>query len=134
VRIAYTRREAIVAAVIGLALALVIWGPVLLRPLAGFAPVDLRSLAPGRPPQGFLAQPSRAPARLAKSAPRVPIDINRADPATLQTLPGVGPTLARSIVEHRRGHGPFTAPDRLLDVEGIGPKRFERLKPWIEAR
>jgi competence protein ComEA len=62
------------------------------------------------------------------------VDINQANALALQTLPGIGPTLATRIVMHRRTHGPFREPDRLIEVEGIGSKRLERLKPWIVAR
>lgn len=133
-RVAYTRREAVVAALLGLALALIIWGPVLLRPLGYAPPIDLRALALQHRAEPLHAHLSRAPARVAKAAPSSPIDINRADVTALQTLPGIGPTLARRIVEHRRARGRFANPDQLLEVEGIGPKRYEKLKSWVEAR
>ena len=133
-RVAYTRREAVVAAIVGLALALIIWGPVLLRPLGYAPPIDLRALAPLHRAEPHLAHPSRAPARVAKTGPMSPIDINRADVTALQSLPGIGPTLARRIAEHRRAHGRFANPDQLLEVEGIGPKRYDTVKTWIEAR
>jgi transposase len=134
VRVAYTRREAVVAALVGLALALIIWGPVLLRPLKYAPPLDLRALAPPHQGEPLHAHPSRDPARVAKTAPVAPIDINRADVTALRTLPGIGPTLARRIAEHRRARGRFVNPDQLLEVEGIGPKRYETLKSWVEAR
>jgi competence protein ComEA len=123
-----------VAALLGLALALIIWGPVLLRPFSDAPPIDLRALAPHDRAEVLRADLRRAPARIAKPAPRSPIDINRADAATLQSLPGIGPTLARRIVEHRRTAGRFASPDQLLEVEGIGPKRYQMLKSRIEAR
>jgi len=130
----YTRREAIVAGLIGLALIAIVWGPVLLRPL-GYAPaVDLRSLhlpdSPS-PAQGRLSAP---PARIAKARPPGRVDINHADPAALQRLPGIGPTLANRIIMHREVHGSFQDVDALMEVDGIGPRRFEKLKPWIETR
>ncbi len=134
-RVAHTKREAIVAALIGLALALIIWGPILVRPF-GEAPPDHPLHTPGvhRPSQPLHAHLSRVAARLAKTAPIVPIDVNRADVTALQALPGIGPTLAKRIAEHRRARGRFATAEQLLDVEGIGPKRYERLKPWIEVR
>ena len=49
-----------------------------------------------------------------------PIDINRADEATLTLLEGVGPARARAIVAWRREHGPFRTWEDLMAVEGIG--------------
>jgi competence protein ComEA len=56
-----------------------------------------------------------------------PIDINRADAAALETLPGIGPARAQAIVEHRETHGPFAEPGDLRDVPGIGEATFQRI-------
>ena len=129
-----TRRETIAAALVGLALAGIIWGPVLLRPLGSTHRVDLRALSLPDAPRSTQGRASLPPARVAKLRPAKPVDINRADEAALQTLPGIGPTLAKRIVSHRQGRGPFEEPDQLMEVEGIGAKRFEHLKPWIKVR
>lgn len=60
-----------------------------------------------------------------------PIDLNAADAAALETLPGIGPALAARILEHRAEHGPFASVDALTGVKGIGPKTLERLRPRI---
>lgn len=55
------------------------------------------------------------------------VNINTADAAELETLPGIGPATAAQIIAHREQHGPFTA---LMDIEavsGIGPATRERL-------
>jgi competence protein ComEA len=57
-----------------------------------------------------------------------PIDLNQADEAQLQELPGIGPALAAAIVEHRIDHGPFRSVDELLDVTGIGPSKLAQLR------
>jgi len=62
-----------------------------------------------------------------------PLDINRADATALQSLPGIGPTLAGRIVAHRETRGRFRQATDLLAVPGIGPKRFEQLAPLIVA-
>ena len=130
----YTRREAVVAVLLGLTVAAIVWGPGLLRPL-GYAPSGiLQTLPLLHTPRPTPARSSMSPARVAKIKPDKPVDINRADVASLQTLPGIGPTLAKQIVSHRQAHGPFAERDQLMAVEGIGPRRFERLRPWIEAR
>jgi competence ComEA-like helix-hairpin-helix protein len=66
-------------------------------------------------------------------APRVltPLDINTAGAEALQSLPGIGPVLAGRIVAEREAHGPFRAPDDLLRVPGIGPKRLDRIRPLV---
>jgi competence protein ComEA len=59
------------------------------------------------------------------------IDVNRARAADLELLPGVGPMLARRIVEQRDARGPFVAAEDLLRVRGIGPRTLERLRPLL---
>ena len=55
------------------------------------------------------------------------ININTADAALLDTLPGIGETLARRIVAHRETHGAFPHPACLTEVEGIGEKTYAEL-------
>lgn len=77
-----------------------------------------------------------APGAVPGSAPRAPgarIDLNTADVATLDTLPGVGPVTAAKIVEWRTAHGRFTAVDELAEVPGIGPKLLEQLAPLVRV-
>ncbi len=62
------------------------------------------------------------------------IDINRADIAALEALPGVGPALAARIVAHRDENGPFASVEGLVDVAGIGPKTLERMRGMIIIR
>ncbi|HEY5729490.1 MAG TPA: ComEA family DNA-binding protein [Anaerolineales bacterium] len=59
------------------------------------------------------------------------IDINTASTFELDTLPGIGPTLAQRIVEYRDTNGPFSSIDDLLNVSGIGPVNIERFKDLI---
>jgi competence protein ComEA len=56
------------------------------------------------------------------------IDLNTADSAALEGLPGVGPAIAQRIVEHREKNGPFTSVDALLEVSGIGPATLEKIR------
>jgi competence ComEA-like helix-hairpin-helix protein len=60
-----------------------------------------------------------------------PLDPNRAGAEALVALPGVGPVLARRIVEERERSGPFRGPDDLLRVRGIGPATLNRLRPYL---
>ena len=59
------------------------------------------------------------------------LDLNRASAEELDRLPGLGPTLAQRIVEHRQRHGAFRYVDELRAVRGIGPRLLERLKPRL---
>ncbi|BAS28524.1 ComEA family DNA-binding protein [Limnochorda pilosa] len=86
-------------------------------------PQDLRAVP--APPGGASSQVRPG----GPSSPRV--NVNTADAATLETLPGIGPALAARIIAHRERWGPFTAPEQLTEVSGIGEKRLEQLLPWI---
>jgi competence protein ComEA len=61
------------------------------------------------------------------------LDLNRAGAAELDALPGIGPVLARRIVEFRRQHGPFRRVEELRAVRGVGPRLLERLKPRVSV-
>src|SRR5689334_10789629 len=70
-----------------------------------------------------------APERPSGPTPSAPLDLNRATAEELDRLPGIGPVLARRIVEHRERHGAFRSADELLGVPGIGVRSLERLRP-----
>lgn len=59
------------------------------------------------------------------------LDLNRAQAADLEELPGVGPVLAQRILEWRDANGPFTEVGQLRDVAGIGEKTFQSLAPLV---
>ena len=63
--------------------------------------------------------------------PNTPLDLNQADQAALETLPGIGPELAARIVEYRKTIGLFVDPTQLMDVEGIGEKRFAAIEQLV---
>lgn len=60
---------------------------------------------------------------------RVPL--NAAPAALLETLDGVGPSLARAIVEHRAREGPLCSAADLEKVRGIGPAKAARIAPQV---
>jgi len=59
------------------------------------------------------------------------VNVNSASAAELERLPGVGPSLAARIVEHRTKNGNFQKAEDLMLVKGIGEKSFERIKPYV---
>jgi competence protein ComEA len=63
--------------------------------------------------------------------PTPTVNVNTATEADLERLPGIGPVLARRIVQHREARGLFRRLDDLLEVEGIGPGLFRRLQPLV---
>ena len=65
------------------------------------------------------------------AAADAPVNLNTADLAALDTLPGVGPTTAQAIIDHRTDHGPFTSVDQLLDVRGIGDAKLADLRDRV---
>lgn len=60
-----------------------------------------------------------------------PININSADAARLEDLPGVGPATAAAIIAHRDQKGPFASVDQLADVRGIGPAKLDAIRTLV---
>jgi competence ComEA-like helix-hairpin-helix protein len=61
----------------------------------------------------------------------LPISINTAGKEILSTLPGIGPVLAEKIIQRRENRGLFQSKEELLNISGIGPKKFDRLVDYI---
>lgn len=62
------------------------------------------------------------------------LNINTASQSDLETLPGVGPSTARAILQFRQKNGAFHSVDELTAVEGIGTKKLEKLRPYVTVR
>ncbi|MGQ9856376.1 MAG: ComEA family DNA-binding protein [Fervidobacterium sp.] len=60
------------------------------------------------------------------------MDINTASIEELQTIPGIGPSKARAIIEYREKQ-PFSKIEDIMNVPGIGEKTFEKLKDRIKV-
>jgi competence protein ComEA len=60
------------------------------------------------------------------------VNVNTGRVEDLQSLPGVGPLTAQKIVDFRKQAGPFKSVDGLLDVPGIGPKKLEKMRPYVK--
>lgn len=76
---------------------------------------------PVQPPSGQRSQPIIA----------VKININTADLAALESLPGIGPALAQRIIDYRQANGPFSRIEKIMEVSGIGPATFEKIQDLI---
>lgn len=61
------------------------------------------------------------------------IDLNNADQAALETLPGIGPAIAQRIIEWRDSNGRFVSVDDLLAVSGIGEKLLAGLADLVRV-
>ncbi len=92
--------------------------------------------SPGAPPSDTL-ELQRAPREeksysgSSSSSSSSLLDINSAGLEELEKLPGIGPVLARRILETRRELGGFKNPGEILKVPGIGTKRLESITPLI---
>jgi competence protein ComEA len=60
-----------------------------------------------------------------------PVNLNTADSAALETLPGVGPSIAAAIISFREKEGPYERVDDLLGVAGIGPSRLAQIADLV---
>jgi len=81
--------------------------------------------------------PAPAPPPPPEPEPEAPlwdhrVDLNTADAAALQRLPGVGPVAAQRILAEREANGPFETVEALVRVPGFGPAKVRVLAP--EAR
>ncbi len=78
-----------------------------------------------------VAPPSGPPGKGGSSGLPRTVNINTASIDELDTLPGVGPSTARKIVDDREANGPFRTPEDLMRVPGIGEKKFESLREYV---
>lgn len=76
------------------------------------------------PQEDFIPEPPEVPAM-------TKVHLNTATEAELTTLPGIGETLARRIVEYREAHGPFETAEEMMEVSGIGEKKFAELRDLV---
>ncbi len=60
-----------------------------------------------------------------------PVNVNTADQTQLETLPGIGPVTAASILDWRSDNGSFSSVDELLEVSGIGDATLADIEPYV---
>lgn len=61
------------------------------------------------------------------------LNLNTATREQLQLLPGIGPKMAERVLEYRKTQGRFTSIEGIMDVKGIGAKKFEKMKPFLKV-
>ncbi|MBR6028078.1 MAG: helix-hairpin-helix domain-containing protein [Clostridia bacterium] len=87
----------------------------------------------GRTSPGLSLQGAGRPYEAAPlSLPSGTIAVNTADLYELTELPGVGETIAQAIIDEREANGPFRMPEDLLSVKGIGIKKLEGFRDWLD--
>jgi competence protein ComEA len=77
---------------------------------------------------GLAWTPAALLAQTGKAQTIEKVNLNSATAEQLQTLPGVGPAMAKSILEYRTKVGKFAKIEELMNVKGIGEKRFQQMK------
>lgn len=80
-----------------------------------------------------VALPPAATSVTGSAAPAGPIDLNRATAVELDTLPGIGPSTAQAIIDHRDSNGPFASVDDLEAVRGIGPAKLDAIRDLVRV-
>ena len=89
---------------------------------------DGQLLFVGRPQGGAAAESS---GNSTNSGGTTQISLNSATESDFESLPGVGPVLAKRILDWRTQHGTFSSLQDLQNIPGIGPKVFANLSPYL---
>ncbi|MSO42708.1 MAG: ComEA family DNA-binding protein [Candidatus Planktophila sp.] len=71
--------------------------------------------------------------RVSKTVRNGPINLNRATAAQLDSLDGIGPVIAKRIIEYRKVNGPFATIEDLQKVSGIGVAKFATIKSKLRV-
>jgi uncharacterized protein len=105
-------------------------------PLAELVKIDPAALGIGQYQHDI--RPSRLEQAVASTVSRcvnrVGVELNTASAALLEHVAGIGPALARRIVDHREQQGPFRSRAQLRDVKGLGARTFEQCAGFLRIR
>ncbi len=93
-----------------------VWVPYQLDDVMDF---DRPAVLEGEPTQGQLTRK---------------ININTASQIELESLSGIGPVIAKAVIQYRLENGPFKDIEEIQEVSGIGPVTFEKIKPIISVK
>ena len=89
---------------------------------------------PSTPPPAHATPPhQRHPKEFTRPSAVVTLDVNRANQLDFERLPGIGPVLARRIVQYRESQGTFQDIEQLRRVKGLGKKTFERIRAFVSV-
>lgn len=77
------------------------------------------------------AKPSQTSGAAVSTQQLPVINLNSADSAALQQIKGIGPKMAERILAYRTEHGRFQKPEEIVNVKGIGPAKYERIKEQV---
>jgi competence protein ComEA len=89
-------------------------------PVKGSAPVE------SAPPAASVDKSSKG-----GKHPTAPINLGSATKEQLEELPGIGPAMADKILQYRQQHGGIGSVDELRAIRGLGPKKLEKIRPWV---
>ena len=92
---------------------------------------QVQVLRPGEAPSAGASGSGTAGGSGAAGSGGALLNLNTADLAALDTLPGVGPVLAQRILDWRAEHGRFTSVEELGEVTGIGDKLYAQIRPRV---
>ena len=123
----FTRQER--AVILFLLFALIVGSAIALlqKRNSGFAP----ELIPPQNQGAVVEGESRVKSRSPLASVHRKVNINTASPEELESLPGIGPSLARRIVGYRSVNGRFKKVEEIKRVSGIGERSFQRIKKLI---
>jgi len=86
-----------------------------------------------RPESGSVNRGDEPRASVGKQETAGRININKATPQQLESLPGIGPALAARIIAYRQAVGSFQTPAEITDVKGIGDGLYGRIADHIRV-
>lgn len=94
--------------------------------------LELEGDDPYSPAAAKATYASEQPKNEASVATGGKVSLNTGTKADLESLPGVGPATAQKILDYRRQSGGFTSIEEVMNVKGIGPKKYEAMKAMLK--